>query len=186
MTKKAAQRIANAGATKGWESRARGVAESATGKNVSGEHRLEENKWQRIDHSGGETHVVRSSSGRGGVHIDDDGGVGVGKTQYHSFGTRTDGSKFQSTHADMDSAKKATEQRLVISRPMTPKQALERGVVTRHRDHTGTFHQADGQGEKRFKTVGEALAAHDDWRRNKDAAAKAQHMKFVEMFNKTL
>lgn len=56
---------------------------------------------------------------------------------------------------------------------MTPKQAFERGVVTRHRDHTGTFHQADGQGEKRFKTVGEALAAHDDWRRKKEAASKS-------------
>lgn len=55
---------------------------------------------------------------------------------------------------------------------MNARQAIESGVVSRHRDHTGTFYQADGQGERRFTSPLEALTAHDEWRRNKDRHAQ--------------
>ena len=57
-------------------------------------------------------------------------------------------------------------------RSMTAKQAIERGVVTRSAHYTGKNYQVDGLGEKRFGTVGDAIDAHDEWRRRQDAQSQ--------------
>ena len=40
---------------------------------------------------------------------------------------------------------------------ITTTQAIERGIITRHRDSLGSFYNADLCGERRFKTGLEAL-----------------------------
>lgn len=88
---------------------AKRVAKSSTSPSVSGDHNLEPGRWQRIDHSGGETHVYRTSKGYGAVHIDD---ISGSETQYHAFGVHKDKGEFSSTHPSMTEARKVVENAL--------------------------------------------------------------------------